>query len=65
MRNFEVHSNDRACRKSGRLGLEQVLNPTRALLEIRATIAIPKTPRSDLGQPLTLVGYSSVLTKTI
>ena len=24
MHSFEVHSNERACRKSGRLGLEQV-----------------------------------------
>ena len=28
MDSFEVHSNERVCRKSGRLGLEQVLtNP--------------------------------------
>ena len=26
MHSFEVHSNERTCRKSGRLGLEQVLN---------------------------------------
>ena len=26
MHSFEVHSNESACRKSGRLGLEQVLS---------------------------------------
>ena len=27
MHSFEVHSNESACRKSGRLGMEQVLTP--------------------------------------
>ena len=34
MHSFEVHSNESACRKSGRLGLEQVLGGL-GLMDIR------------------------------
>ena len=39
------------------------LNTTRAILEMRSTIEIQKTPRSGPGQFLTLTGYSNVLLK--
>ena len=32
MHSFGVHSNERACRKSGRLGLEQVIGTTNVAL---------------------------------
>ena len=40
-----------------------ILNPTRALLEMRITIAILNISRSGPGKSLTLVGYISVFPK--
>ena len=41
------------------------LNPTRALLKMRSTIAVPKTPCSGTEKLITLIGYSSVLPNII
>ena len=41
MHNFEVHSNESACRNSGRLGLDQVIyedNPWLGILETAAFV---------------------------
>ena len=41
------------------------LNLTRVILKMRSTIAIQETPRSGPGQLLTMVGYSSVISKIV
>ena len=61
---FEVHSNESACKKGGRLGLDQVItvNNKRVVFEVRSSIKVATPPLSGLGPTLRLPGYSSVLT---
>ena len=45
MHSFEVHSNESACRKSGRLGLEQVAKEvTRLRLDYFNQLSFPSLP---------------------